>query len=113
MPEVVIVEAVRTPVGKRNGGLSTLHPAETLGVVKQAVLDRAGVDPAVVDQVVAGCVSQIGEQAFDIGRTAWLAAGLPKEVAAPAVLLFRLLTLWLPVLPGWLAFNHLSRKGSL
>ncbi len=85
MPEVVIVEAVRTPVGKRNGGLSTLHPAETLGVVQQAVLERAGVDPAAVDQVVAGCVSQIGEQAFDIGRTAWLAAGLPKEVAATTV----------------------------
>jgi acetyl-CoA C-acetyltransferase len=85
MPEVVIVEAVRTPIGKRNGGLSTLHPADTLGAVQRAVLDRAGVDPAAVEQVVAGCVSQIGEQAFDIGRTAWLAAGLPKEVAATTV----------------------------
>ncbi|HRW37264.1 MAG TPA: steroid 3-ketoacyl-CoA thiolase [Aquihabitans sp.] len=85
MPEVVIVDAVRTPVGKRNGGLSTLHPADTLGVVQQAVLERAGVDPAAVEQVVAGCVSQIGEQAFDIGRTAWLAAGLPQSVAATTV----------------------------
>ena len=85
MRDVVIVEAVRTPVGKRNGGLSTMHPADTLGIVQREVLDRAGVDPAAVEQVVAGCVSQIGEQAFDVGRTAWLAAGLPKEVAATTV----------------------------
>ena len=85
MTEVVIVEAVRTPVGKRNGGLSTLHPAESLAAVQHAVVDRSGIDPAVVDQVVAGCVSQIGEQAFNIGRTAWLSAGLPLEVAATTV----------------------------
>ena len=85
MTEVVIVEAVRTPVGKRNGGLSTNHPADTLGAVQRAVIDRAGIDPAVVEQVVSGCVSQIGEQAFNIGRTAWLAAGLPQEVAATTV----------------------------
>ncbi|MCU1498912.1 MAG: putative acetyl-CoA acyltransferase [Acidimicrobiales bacterium] len=85
MPEVVIVEAVRTPVGKRNGGLSTLHPAESLAHVQRSLIERSGIDPAVVDQVVAGCVSQIGEQAFNIGRTAWLAAGLPLEVAATTV----------------------------
>ena len=85
MTEVVIVEAVRTPVGKRNGGLSTNHPADTLGAVQRAVIDRAGIDPSAVEQVVAGCVSQVGEQAFDIGRTAWLAAGLPQEVAATTV----------------------------
>ena len=85
MNEVVIVEAVRTPVGKRNGGLSTLHPADTLGVAQRAVLDRSGVDPAAVEQVVSGCVSQVGEQSFNIGRTAWLAAGLPLEVAATTV----------------------------
>ena len=85
MTEVVIVEAVRTPVGKRNGGLSTLHPAESLAAVQRAVVDRSGIDPAVVDQVVAGCVSQIGEQAFNIARTAWLSAGLPLEVAATTV----------------------------
>jgi acetyl-CoA C-acetyltransferase len=85
MSEVVIVEAVRTPVGKRNGGLSTLHPADTLGVAQKAVLDRSGIDPAAVEQVVAGNVSQIGEQAFNIARTAWLAAGLPLEVAATTV----------------------------
>ena len=85
MNEVVIVEAVRTPVGKRNGGLSTVHPADSLGVAQRAVLDRSGVEPAAVDQVVSGCVSQVGEQSFNIGRTAWLAAGLPLEVAATTV----------------------------
>jgi acetyl-CoA C-acetyltransferase len=85
MPEVVIVEAVRTPVGKRNGGLSTLHPADTLAAVQRAAIDRAGIDPTVIEQVVAGCVSQVGEQAFDIGRTAWLTAGLPMSVAATTV----------------------------
>ena len=85
MPEVVIVEAVRTPVGKRKGGLSTAHPADTLGAVQRAAIERAGIDPNVIGQVVAGCVSQIGEQAFDIGRTAWLAAGLPQSVAATTV----------------------------
>lgn len=85
MPEVVIVEAVRTPVGKRKGGLSTSHPADTLGAVQRAAVDRAGIDPALIEQVVAGCVSQVGEQAFDIGRTAWLAAGLPLGVAATTV----------------------------
>ncbi len=85
MPEVVIVEAVRTPVGKRKGGLSTVHPADTLAAVQRAAVERAGIDPAAIGQVVAGCVSQIGEQAFDIGRTAWLAAGLPQSVAATTV----------------------------
>jgi acetyl-CoA C-acetyltransferase len=85
MTEVVIVEAVRTPVGKRNGGLSTLHPADTLATVQRELIDRSGIDPAAVDQVVSGCVSQIGEQAFNVGRTAWLAAGLPLEVAATTV----------------------------
>ncbi len=85
MTEVVIVEAVRTPVGKRNGGLSTLHPADTLGVVQKAAVERSGIDSAAVEQVVAGAVSQIGEQAFNVARTAWLAAGLPLEVAATTV----------------------------
>jgi acetyl-CoA C-acetyltransferase len=85
MPEVVIVEAVRTPVGKRKGGLSTLHPADTLAAVQRAAIERSGIDPNAIEQVVAGCVSQIGEQAFDIGRTAWLTAGLPQSVAATTV----------------------------
>ena len=85
MPEVVIVEAVRTPVGKRKGGMSTLHPADSLAAVQRAAIERAGIDPSAIEQVVAGCVSQVGEQAFDIGRTAWLAAGLPQGVAATTV----------------------------
>jgi acetyl-CoA C-acetyltransferase len=77
---VVIVDAVRTPIGRRNGGLSSVHPAELLGAVQKALLDRTGLDPHEIGQVVTGCVSQVGEQAFNIGRTAWLAAGLPMEV---------------------------------
>jgi acetyl-CoA C-acetyltransferase len=85
MSEVVIVEAVRSPIGRRNGGLSTLHPAELLSRVQAELIRRSGIDPAEVGQVVSGCVSQIGEQSFNIGRTAWLAAGLPLEVAATTV----------------------------
>jgi acetyl-CoA C-acetyltransferase len=83
--DVVIVDAVRTPIGKRNGGLSTLHPAETLARVQRAIVDRNGIDPTEVGQVVTGCVSQVGEQAFNIGRTAWLSAGLPLSVANTTV----------------------------
>lgn len=85
MADVFIVEAVRTPLGKRGGGLSTVHPADLLGIAQKAALERAGLDPALVDQVVGGCVSQVGEQAFNIARTAWLSAGLPLEVAATTV----------------------------
>jgi len=81
----VIVDAVRTPIGKRNGGMSTLHPAESLARVQRAIVDRNGVDPAEIGQVVTGCVSQVGEQAFNIGRTAWLSAGLPLSVANTTV----------------------------
>ena len=85
MPEVVIVEAVRTPVGKRKGGLATVHPADNLATVQRAAVERSGIDPSAVDQVVAGCVSQVGEQSFNIGRTAWLSNGFPMEVAATTV----------------------------
>src|SRR5688500_1064123 len=85
MPEVVIVEAVRTPVGKRGGGLSSVHPADLLATVQRAAIDRAGIDPAEVGQVVGGCVSQVGEQAFNLTRTAWLSAGRPLTVAATTV----------------------------
>jgi acetyl-CoA C-acetyltransferase len=85
MSDVVIVEAVRTPVGKRNGGLSTVHPADLLATVQKAAIERSGIDPAAVGQVVTGCVSQVGEQAFNIGRTAWLSAGLPLTVANTTV----------------------------
>ena len=82
---VVIVDAVRPPIGRRGGGLSTVHPAELLGVVQKAIIDRTGIDPAVVGQVVGGCVSQVGEQSFNIARTAWLAAGLPMSTPATTV----------------------------
>lgn len=85
MTNIVIVDAVRTPIGKRNGGLSTLHPAEVLANVQKAIIDRTGVDPSDIGQVVGGCVSQVGEQAFNITRTAWLSAGLPLTVAATTV----------------------------
>ncbi len=85
MTDVVIVEALRTPVGRRGGGLSTIHPAELLSEVVKAIVERTGIDPAEVGQVVGGCVSQVGEQSFNIARTAWLSAGLPQSVAATTV----------------------------
>ncbi len=85
MSEVVIVEAVRTPIGRRNGGLSTVHPAELLAGTLTELITRTGIDPAEVDQVVTGCVSQVGEQSFNVGRTAWLSAGLPLTTAATTV----------------------------
>ena len=85
MSEVVIVEAVRTPIGRRNGGLSTVHPAELLATTLTELVSRTGIDPAAVGQVVTGCVSQVGEQSFNVGRTAWLSAGLPLTTAATTV----------------------------
>jgi acetyl-CoA C-acetyltransferase len=73
----VIVEAVRTPIGKRGGVLAGLHAAEVLGAAQRAVTDRAGLDAAAVEQVAGGCVTQAGEQSSNITRTAWLHAGLP------------------------------------
>jgi len=83
--DVVIVDAVRTPIGRRNGGLSGVHPADLEGVALKALVERTGIDPSVVDQVVGGCVSQVGAQSFNITRTSWLAAGLPLGVAATTV----------------------------
>jgi acetyl-CoA C-acetyltransferase len=83
--DVVIVEAVRTPLGRRNGGLATVHPADLLGTVQVAAVERAGIDPRDVGQIVGGCVSQVGEQTFNIARTAWLSAGMPLEIAATTV----------------------------
>jgi acetyl-CoA C-acetyltransferase len=79
MGSAVIVEAVRTPVGKRGGALAGLHPAELLGGIQMALLDRAGIPPSEVEQVAGGCVTQAGEQASNITRTAWLHAGLPQQ----------------------------------
>jgi len=85
MAEAVIVEAVRTPIGKRNGALSQIHPAELLGAVQQEVVKRAGIEPGIVEQVIGGCVTQAGEQALNVTRTAWLTAGLPYETGATTV----------------------------
>src|SRR3954451_4070928 len=83
--EVVIVEAVRSPIGRRGGGMSTFHSVDALSIVQKELIDRSGIDPAEVGQVIGGCVSQVGMQAFNITRTAWLAAGLPISAAATTV----------------------------
>src|SRR3954453_22967842 len=85
MSEVVIVEAVRSPIGRRGGGLSTFHSVDLLAAVQKELIDRSGIDPAEVGQVVGGCVSQVGMQAFNVTRTAGPAAGLPMSVAATTV----------------------------
>jgi acetyl-CoA acyltransferase len=85
MRDAVIVEAVRTPTGKRGGGLSGVHSADLSAHVLQALAERSGIDPALVDDVVWGCVSQIGEQTFDIARTAVLSAGWPESVPGTTV----------------------------
>jgi acetyl-CoA acyltransferase len=85
MRSAVIVEAVRTPTGKRGGGLSGTHPADLSAHVLQALVERSGVDPALVDDVIWGCVSQVGEQTFDIARTAVLSAGWPEHVPGTTV----------------------------
>jgi len=85
MAEAVIVEAVRSPVGKRNGGLSGVHAADLSAQVLNALVQRAGIDPGLVDDVIWGCVSQAGEQAIDIGRTALLTAGWPETVPGVTV----------------------------
>ncbi|MGY1812501.1 steroid 3-ketoacyl-CoA thiolase [Blastococcus sp. SYSU D00820] len=85
MAEAVIVDAVRTPVGRRYGTLSGLHPAELLGTAQAALLTRNGLDGADVEQVIGGCVTQAGEQANNITRTAWLHAGLPYRTACTSI----------------------------
>ncbi|MEU8303323.1 steroid 3-ketoacyl-CoA thiolase [Actinomadura sp. NPDC048955] len=85
MPEAVIVDAVRTPVGKRYGALSGLHPAQLLGAVQRGLLERAGVEAATVGQVVGGCVTQAGEQSNNVTRNAWLYAGLPYQTACTTI----------------------------
>lgn len=85
MREVVIVDAVRTPVGKRNGGLSAMHATDLSAVVLGALVDRTGLDPATVDDVVWGCVSQVGDQSSNIGRFAVLAAGWPESIPGTTV----------------------------
>jgi len=85
MNDVVIVGAARTPIGRRGGGLSGMHPVDLLGIVQRAVVERSGVDPAEVGQIIGGCVSQVAQQSFNVARTAWLAQGLPEAVPATTI----------------------------
>jgi acetyl-CoA C-acetyltransferase len=85
MAEAFIAGAVRTPVGKRNGGLAGVHPVDLAAHAVRALVDRTGVDPGAIDDVIMGCVSQIGPQTFDIARNAWLSAGLPESVPGVTV----------------------------
>jgi acetyl-CoA acyltransferase len=85
MREAVIVEAVRTPVGKRNGGLSTVHAADLSALVLNTLVERAGIEPDLVDDVVWGCVSQVGDQSSNIGRYAVLAAGWPEHIPGTTI----------------------------
>jgi acetyl-CoA acyltransferase len=85
MREAVVVEAVRTPVGKRNGGLADVHAADLSAVVLNELVRRAGVDPGVIDDVIWGCVSQIGDQSSNIGRFAVLAAGWPESIPGTSI----------------------------
>jgi acetyl-CoA C-acetyltransferase len=84
-PEAYLVDGVRTPVGRRGGGLAGIHPADLGAHVIRALVQRSGVDPLAVDDVVFGCVDTLGPQAGDIARTAWLAAGMPEEVPGVTV----------------------------
>ena len=85
MRETVIVEAVRTPVGKRNGGLSSMHAADLSAIVLTELVERTGIDPDIIDDVVWGCVSQVGDQSSNIGRYAVLAAGWPESIPGTTV----------------------------
>jgi acetyl-CoA acyltransferase len=83
--EPVVVGAVRTPVGRRNGGLAGVHAVDLGAVALRALVERSGIDPVLVDDVIMGCVSQVGEQSANVARNAWLAAGLPEEVPATTI----------------------------
>lgn len=85
MEAAYIVGAVRSPLGRRKGELAGMHPVDLLGNVQRALLERVGIEGDQVDQVIGGCVSQVGEQSFNVARTAWLGAGLPVEVPATTV----------------------------
>ncbi|WP_347353764.1 steroid 3-ketoacyl-CoA thiolase [Intrasporangium sp.] len=85
MTNAVIVDAVRSPYGKRFGDLAGLHPATLLGRVQQGLLDRLDLDPSAVEQVIGGCVTQAGEQSNNVTRNAWLAAGLPEQAAVTTI----------------------------
>jgi acetyl-CoA acyltransferase len=87
MRDAVIVQAVRTPIGKGRptGTLAGVHPVELLGHTLRSLVGRSGIDAGLVDDVIGGCVDQVGEQAMNTTRNAWLAAGLPEEVPATTI----------------------------
>src|SRR3954462_4896397 len=83
--EAVIVDTIRTPIGKRKGALAGWHPSDLLAFALQHLVERTGVDPERIDDVVGGCVTQAGEQGCNVTRNAWVAAGLPWQVPATTV----------------------------
>ena len=83
--EAVIVDTIRTPIGKRKGALSNWHPTDLLGFTLNALFEKCGVDPGRIDDVVGGCVTQAGEQGVNVTRNAWIAGGLPPHVPATSV----------------------------
>jgi acetyl-CoA acyltransferase len=85
MREAVIVEAVRTPLGRRNGGLKDVHPVTLLAKTLNELVERSGIDAGLIEDNITGCVSQVGEQALNVARNAWLAAGLPEHVPGTTV----------------------------
>ena len=85
MENVYIIEAVRSPIGKRGKGLAGLMPADLLGKVQSAAIERSGIPAEKIGQVIGGCVSQVGEQTFNIARIAWLSQGLPEDIAATTI----------------------------
>ena len=85
MGNAVIVDAVRTAGGKRNGKLSGWHPADLLALTLRELVDRTGVEPELIDDVIGGNVTQVGEQGCNVTRNAWVAAGLPQTVPATSV----------------------------
>ncbi len=85
MPTAYIVDAIRTPIGRRNGGLSRIRPDDLAAVTLSSLVERTGIDAADIEDVVMGCVTQVGEQGLNIGRTAPLIAGFPKEVTGTSV----------------------------
>ncbi|MDT5304095.1 MAG: acetyl-CoA C-acetyltransferase, partial [Mycobacterium sp.] len=85
MGNPVIIEATRSPIGKRKGWLSGLHATQLLGAVQKALVEKAGIEASEVEQVISGCVTQYGEQSNNVARVAWLTAGLPEEVGATTI----------------------------
>jgi acetyl-CoA acetyltransferase len=85
MPDAVIIDAVRTPLGRRNGALKDWHPVDLAAHTLQALVERNDLDPALVDDVIMGCVMQVGDQAGNVGRNAALAAGFPETVVGTSI----------------------------